>query len=70
MILVKMTSIIEDSMRNEEDNSGLTEFKNGSEADTEQYDHCVIPVSNGRHRLLKNQEGYENVSLDLDHQRT
>jgi hypothetical protein len=75
VILVKMASIIEDSVINEEYNSCWNQVKNGkSKADRKQYYQYMIPVTNNRYRLLENQEGgYENVSLDAldrEHQRT
>lgn len=49
ILIKKMASIIEDSMRNEEYNSGCTGVKNGkSKADREQYDQYMIPVINNQ----------------------
>jgi hypothetical protein len=55
VILVKMASIIDYSMRNEENNLCWMDVNYGkSKADREQYDQYMIAVINNRYRLLEN----------------
>jgi hypothetical protein len=65
-----MAAITEDSMGNEGYYLCWMEAKNGkSEVNRKQYDQYLIAVINNRYGLMENQEeGYENISLDREHQ--
>jgi hypothetical protein len=59
VILVKLASITDDSLRNEEYNSCWMEVKKGRpKSDRKHYDQYQIPVINNRYELLENMEGY------------
>jgi hypothetical protein len=69
-ILIKMTSIPDGSMRNEEYNSCWMEAKKGrSNADRNYYECYQIPVINNRYELLENIDDHENVYVNREYQR-